>query len=138
MGRKKLTHIDLIKDKNQRNVAFCKRKRGLIKKAMELSKLCDQRIFLAIFDYEKQKLVQYNSSSQFSAKVASSLASSHNSQKFKYERYTNQDYDKFESNQYQKMDHVNKFDDLQSDHENFQEQMDQLIYDPCHHIKYYE
>lgn len=36
------------------------------------------------------------------------------------------------------MDHVNKFDDLQSDHENFQEQMDQLIYDPCHHIKYYE
>ena len=79
MGRKKLTHIDLIKDKNQRNVAFCKRKRGLIKKAMELSKLCDQRIFLAIFDYEKQKLVQYNSSSQFSAKVASSLASSHNS-----------------------------------------------------------
>lgn len=53
MGRKKLDNIDLLPDKNQRNVAYCKRKRGLVKKAIELSKLCDQRIFLVIFDQEK-------------------------------------------------------------------------------------
>ena len=53
MGKKKLESITKIKDKNSRNVTYCKRKRGLIKKAMELSKLCDQQIYLAIFDKEK-------------------------------------------------------------------------------------
>lgn len=57
MGKKKLDSISKIKDKNSRNVTYCKRKRGLIKKAIELSKLCDQYIYLAIFDKEKQRLV---------------------------------------------------------------------------------
>ena len=41
MGKKKLSSIAKINDKNSRNVTYCKRKRGLIKKAIELSKLCD-------------------------------------------------------------------------------------------------
>ena len=53
MGKKKLEKIDLIQNKNSRNVTYCKRKRGLIKKAIELSKLCNQNIYLAIFDVEK-------------------------------------------------------------------------------------
>ena len=40
MGKKKIEHVALIDDKVSRNVTFCKRKKGLIKKAMEMSLLC--------------------------------------------------------------------------------------------------
>jgi|TARA_B110000305_G_C19146696_1_gene496104 hypothetical protein len=43
----------LIQNANARNVTYCKRKRGIIKKAIELHRLCNQSIFLAIFDQEK-------------------------------------------------------------------------------------
>ena len=98
MGKKKLEAIEKITNKNQRNVTYCKRKRGLIKKAIELSKLCEQYIFLVIFDVEKQKLVQYNSSSDFCAKIMPKLTSPICTQHFKYEQYDNSHYAAFEKN----------------------------------------
>lgn len=41
MGKKKIDKLKLIESRTQRNVAFCKRKRGFLKKAIELSCLCD-------------------------------------------------------------------------------------------------
>ena len=41
MGKKKIDKLKAIQNKNQRNVAFCKRKRGFLKKAIELSSLCE-------------------------------------------------------------------------------------------------
>ena len=39
------------------NNAFKKRSRGFLKKAVELSRLCEQRIFMLIFDPQKNKAI---------------------------------------------------------------------------------
>lgn len=48
MGRKKI-RIARIPDERNRQVTFTKRKNGLLKKAMELSVLCDAEIAVIIF-----------------------------------------------------------------------------------------
>lgn len=59
MGRKKIK-IEKISDERNRQVTFTKRKNGLMKKAMELSVLCDCEIALIIFN-SNAKLFQYSS-----------------------------------------------------------------------------
>ena len=49
MGRQKIT-IEKIQNERIRQVTFYKRKRGLIKKAMELSLLCGVKVFLSLSD----------------------------------------------------------------------------------------
>ena len=68
MGKKKIQTVELIDDVSQRNVTYCKRKKGLIKKAMEVSLLCGQQVLLAIYDEQKSKLVLYESSNSFNTK----------------------------------------------------------------------
>uniref|UniRef100_A0A7N8YCE2 Myocyte enhancer factor 2cb n=1 Tax=Mastacembelus armatus TaxID=205130 RepID=A0A7N8YCE2_9TELE len=59
MGRKKI-QITRIMDERNRQVTFTKRKFGLMKKAYELSVLCDCEIALIIFN-STNKLFQYAS-----------------------------------------------------------------------------
>uniref|UniRef100_A0A6Q2XJK3 MADS-box domain-containing protein n=1 Tax=Esox lucius TaxID=8010 RepID=A0A6Q2XJK3_ESOLU len=59
MGRKKI-QITRIIDERNRQVTFTKRKFGLMKKAYELSVLCDCEIALIIFN-SSNKLFQYAS-----------------------------------------------------------------------------
>jgi len=59
MGRKKI-QITRIQDERNRQVTFTKRKFGLMKKAYELSVLCDCEIALIIFN-STNKLFQYAS-----------------------------------------------------------------------------
>ena len=61
MGKKKIEVFARIADKNTRNVCYNKRKKGLIKKAMVLSILCEQDIYLVIFDRHLDKLVLFTS-----------------------------------------------------------------------------
>ena len=56
MGRNKIK-IEKIKEERIRQVTFYKRKRGLLKKAMELSLLCDVKCFLCIVDKNEKVLV---------------------------------------------------------------------------------
>jgi len=60
MGRRKV-QIRRIEDDRARKVTFAKRKHGLVKKAMELSLLCDCDIALLIFTREKpdQRFYKY-------------------------------------------------------------------------------
>ena len=61
MGRNKIV-VKKIQDARNRHVTFNKRKSGLVKKAMELSLLCDCEIGLIIFEGKPQdKLVEYSS-----------------------------------------------------------------------------
>eukprot|EP00126_Sphaerothecum_destruens_P006150 Sdes_comp19238_c0_seq5m10172 len=59
MGRKKIS-IQPIRDERNRQVTFTKRKFGLMKKAYELSVLCDCEIALIVFN-SHDKLFQYAS-----------------------------------------------------------------------------
>ncbi|CAO3645507.1 unnamed protein product [Cunninghamella blakesleeana] len=59
MGRRKIK-IQPIKDERNKQVTFLKRKNGLLKKAYELSVLCDCEIALIIIN-SNNKLIQYSS-----------------------------------------------------------------------------
>ena len=58
MGRRKI-EIERIKDDKIRQITFMKRKAGLIKKAMELSILCDIDIGIIVHDPSKDNFFQY-------------------------------------------------------------------------------
>eukprot|EP01027_Heterolobosea_sp_BB2_P006836 GEZU01010260.1.p1 GENE.GEZU01010260.1~~GEZU01010260.1.p1 ORF type:complete len:115 (+),score=18.31 GEZU01010260.1:300-644(+) len=74
MGRKKI-EIKRIKDDRNRSVTFLKRKNGLMKKAMELSILCDCQIGLIIFNAQG-KLFKYASDGNLDGLIA--RAEAHN------------------------------------------------------------
>ncbi|PWA95314.1 flowering locus C-like protein, splicing variant 2 [Artemisia annua] len=61
MGRRKL-EIKLIEDKNSRQVTFSKRRTGLMKKARQLSVLCDVDIAVVVFS-SRGKLYESSSGS---------------------------------------------------------------------------
>jgi len=50
MGRRKIDPVEYISDEGRRNLAYSKRMRGIFKKCIELSKMCDQYISMTIFD----------------------------------------------------------------------------------------
>lgn len=58
MGRGKI-EIKRIENTTNRQVTFCKRRNGLLKKAYELSVLCDAEIALVVFS-SRGRLYEYS------------------------------------------------------------------------------
>ena len=61
MGKKKITKFEVIRDPNQRKVCLSKRKKGLLKKAIQLSALCDLDIFIHIHDKLRNRVTHFAS-----------------------------------------------------------------------------
>jgi hypothetical protein len=63
----------LIQNPTKRRVTSSKRKRGLIKKAIELSEMCGLDIFLVVFNKEKQTFSALNTDEDFDVDVVSHI-----------------------------------------------------------------
>ena len=89
-ARKRLPDdLTYISDKKRRDVSYCKRKRGLIKKIIELSNLCHHDIYLCIFEKEKQKIVEYRTDVEFNHQIISGLLHPDIVIELQHELYTN-------------------------------------------------
>ena len=77
----------------QREIAYFKRKRGILKKAMELSMICDQDIYMMIYDRKQGRVVEFQSTPNFSLDSVKDLLRQQE-HKFAYELYENDDYGK--------------------------------------------
>ena len=93
MTKKKFGEMRLIENHTERNVTYCRRKIGIIKKAIELSVICGQEIAVFIYDKEISKMVQYHSSKKFNLKHIDNLCNSAITENCHYESYNNEIYD---------------------------------------------
>jgi hypothetical protein len=50
MGKKKIDNLLYIEDRNLRNIAYHIRKRGLMKKVIEISSMCGLDIYMFAYD----------------------------------------------------------------------------------------
>ena len=66
-------NMEPIENQKQKDVSFCKRKKHIMKKLIELSTLCDVNIFMTIFNKEKQAVFEYRSETKFDADVVQKL-----------------------------------------------------------------
>lgn len=61
MGKRRIDQIQLIPNMSHRKVTYCKRKKGLLKKSIELSVLCDLKVFCYIYDPGQQRVIHFAS-----------------------------------------------------------------------------
>ena len=65
MGKKRIEKITRLNNDGQRKVTLCKRKKGIIKKMIELSVLCDLKIFMLLQDDANQRTTHFSSHKDF-------------------------------------------------------------------------
>ena len=98
MGKQKIDCFKLIEDRKYRNITFCKRKNGIIKKVIELARLCGVDVYMMIYHRDINKIVQFKSSENLdSEKVNELVKSLEANYVVRKENYTHKDYVKFKN-----------------------------------------
>ncbi len=84
-----------IEDYRKRSIAFCKKKKDVLKRLMDLSISCNQHALLVVYDEEQKRMVYYSSSHDFDMMRALDAKKTAKDPKniSMYERFTNNDYD---------------------------------------------
>ena len=88
MGRRKI-QIESIADERIRRVTFKKRRIGLLKKAIQLSKLTNAVVELKVYQEEDQSLIEYYSKSENDFKAINKTSE----KVYEFSRFTNRHYD---------------------------------------------
>lgn len=108
MGKNSI-EISAISNQKARAVTYKVRKRGLIRKTIELSMLCDKSIFLGIIDKDSKICTVYQSHSEILKEIVDGIESN----KYKTELLTNDYYRDYEDIYYSKLkakkNHTTKF-----------------------------
>ena len=109
MGKRKLATYDKIEEKQSRNTTFCKQRKGLIKKAMELSLLCGVQVCVAIYSEERRRMVVYKSHGDESINMFHDLMGNPSKmEKINFEHFTNENSYDFEV--YLNQDHISEIE----------------------------
>lgn len=106
MGKRKIVTYDAIQDKHVKNITFSKRKKGVIKKAMELSHLCNQDVIVAFYNKDNKKMVLYQSTPEFTPQRLQDILVKREINERLYEEHTNQDYKSIDTMKLQTFDLV--------------------------------
>ena len=86
------------KETKEQKVTYFKRKRGLLKKCIELSTLCDQDMFLVMRDKKYKRLVEFNSTPDFNLKAVIESLGKDNLDTLQFRKYYNSDLELLEKN----------------------------------------
>lgn len=109
MGKRRIEQIQLIPNMSHRKVTYCKRKKGLLKKSIELSVLCDLKVFCYIYDPGQQRVIH------FASDPSLNLLDIFNKENQR-EYYTNSDYGRVGGKVSEvETDGEEKFEDIASD-----------------------
>ena len=91
LSKKKSIEYKEIEDPWNKTITYNKRKRGFIKKGMELSVLCGQQVLVAIYNKVNNKLVIYQSTPDFTPTEVNNLLSNEITKTNMYEEHSNTD-----------------------------------------------
>jgi len=59
MPKRKIDRTVPLVDKKRKRIVFCRQKKDLLKKSIELSKMCDQKVLLVVFDPVTEKMTYF-------------------------------------------------------------------------------
>ena len=93
--KRKYGELRYIENNQKRIVTLSKRKRNLLKKSVELSRMCGIDIFTVFFNRQTQKFTEFNSDLQFNSRMVQYLLEDTTRLQFSNKRYSNDDYQIF-------------------------------------------